>query len=89
MHTTLEETPMSRSTEIAMIRAAQACVREAQHADRTGQHHYAELLRASARTALDALDAATPKALDPAAAKSKEQAQAYAKVISAGFGARS
>lgn len=74
------------TTATAMLRVAKTCIAEAQRADRTGQHRYAELLRGSARRALAELDAATPRVVDPETAKRLERTRAYAKVIAAGFG---
>jgi hypothetical protein len=65
------------------VRAARSCAAEADRADRLGQHRYAELVRASARTALAELDAITARAapVDIESAKRQERTRAFAAVV--------
>ena len=74
------------TTATAMLRVARTCVAEADRADRLGQHHYAELIRGSARRALAELDVATPAPVNPETAAARARTRAFAQVVLAGFG---
>jgi hypothetical protein len=71
---------MDTNTAItALLRCARNCVKEANLAQRRGEHWFAGELRASARQALAEIDTLTPAApIDPETARKREIARAYA-----------